>query len=212
VRFVRTPEEFLTLLRAERIHDGLADTRLVLAEGSDHVLAYMTYRRPGARRLPEGTVAVDEMAGSRAAIVNALGGLFDEYGVQKMMLNCLDSDMEMRTLVGRFGWPCEPHGFRGTVGIIEPMRFWEACAPLFRERLGDARFGKLCFASAAGGKLTYGEEKILLGGMTDLTRLVFLPERQRGELDLGLPADSGLAAVIRELFPLPLVEYGLNYV
>jgi len=211
VRFVREPREFQGLLEAERIHNGEARTRVVVGEDDDRPVAYVTYKVPGTRGVPEDAVEVDEMSGSRTAIVHAVRDLFTEYGIEKVILNCLGGDGEMRTWAQRLGWPCESHGFRGTVGILDAERFWQACGPLFRERLGEERFARLSLEGGETSTIRCGDESLTLD-MSGLTNLVFLPESRRGELELPLSPDGELAGLLSALFPMPFLEYGLNYV
>ncbi len=211
VRFVRGPEDFLPLLLAERVVNAHADTRLVL-DSDGRAVAGVTYRRPGSRRTDEDEIVIDEMAGSRCAVADALPALLDEYGIRNATINYLGQDLEMDWLARRHRWPIEKGAFGGTVGIIGPERFWTACEPLFRERLGrDFR----CLRFQTDEELitiACGEEEVELAGMSEFTQLVFLPPHRRDELDLALPTDSHLRGVLDRLFPMPLVSYGLNYV
>jgi predicted N-acetyltransferase YhbS len=209
-RFVRGPEDLLALLKAERVVNAQADTRLVL-DRDGRPVAYVTYRRPGSRRTAEDEIIIDELAGSRAAIVQALPALFKEYDIRRVTVNHLGGDAEMAALARHHRWPTESGEFGGTVGIVEPARFWAACEPLSRERLGN-RFKCLSFHADERITIACGEEKLELDGMEELTQLAFLPPHRRDELETGLPEDSHLRAVLDRLFPLPLVSYGLNYV
>jgi hypothetical protein len=211
VRFSRPPEDFRTLLRAGRVMNGEAETRLVTPKKGDPV-AYVSYRVPGAEGVAEDELSIDEVAGSRWDIAGTLPLLFDEYDVGKVLINFLESDAEMNALVRTFGWPWEQRGFHGTVGIIEPVRFWRACAPLFRERLGTERFERLGFASDGKVTITCGGEDLTLDGMRDLTELAFIPRSRRKGPPGGLPAESELARALDSLFPLPLVDYGMNFI
>ena len=211
VRFARTPEDYLAMLEGRHIHMGPGDTRLI-CPGRGAPVASVTFRTPGAAGLETDQISVDEMAGSRWAIVQALKALCKEQRARRVFIEYLDSDAEMAALARSLKWKVEPRGFRGTVGIVEPERFWQACAPHFEERLGTARAGRLKLKSNGSLRVEYGRERVKLDGMTGLTQLVFLPEDRRDELSLGLPAGSELAGVLAELFPLPLVSYGLNFV
>ncbi|GAF68616.1 unnamed protein product, partial [marine sediment metagenome] len=157
-------------------------------------------------------LTIAEMAGPRWAIVQALAQLLDERGAGKLCLHHLGCDREMAELARSFGWRSKPRGFHGTVGIIDPLGFWQACAPLFAERLGAGRAGRLRLAADGPLRITCGDEQIELDGTGELTNLVFLAPHRRSELATGLPPGSDLAAMLNELFPLPLVDYGLNYI
>jgi hypothetical protein len=120
-------------------------------------------------------------------------------------------DEEITAMVQGYGWPVQPFGFRGTVGIINPARFWDACADLFRERLGPERFKQLRLSAGGVTTIGYGAEELALEDMTAFTRLVLDHPARRHELQLGLSAESELRRVLEALFPLPVVNYGLNY-
>ena len=177
------------------------------------VIAPESLKRPlvVTARTEEDEIIIDELAGSRAAIAQALPALFKEYDIRRVTINHLGGDAEMAALARHHRWPTETGEFGGTVGIVEPERFWAACEPLFRERLGK---GFKCLSFHADDRITIacGEEKLELDGMEELTGLVFLPPHRRDELKTGLPEDSHLRGVLDRLFPLPLVSYGLNYV
>jgi len=209
VRLVRTPQQFRALLET-----GLAGllraTTHVVCRSDGEPVAYAVCQRPGDRGRNEGVLPVYEMAGARWALAHVLGRLLAEHGVAQAALRCLACDAEVRSLADGFGWAAEPQGFQGTTGIIAPRRFWEASAPLLAERLGTV-FGRIGF-DASGERVTIrlGDEHLVLAGMSDFTRLVFLP-RGRGPAS-ALPDGSALACALRAMFPMPHVDYGLDYV
>ncbi len=209
-RFVREPSDFRTLLEAGRIHDGRADTRAVCQPGSDEPVAYVTYKLPGAKRVADDALEIDEMAGSRAAVVGAMHALFEEYGVARVIIDCLDSDGEMRAFAQSYGWSARPHGFMGTVGIVDPDRFWRSCEDLFRERLGGELLDRLSVSFGEQIAFELDGERLEIGGMKELTQLVFLPRERRSEMEVR--PTGRIAKVLDELFPLPLVSYGLNFI
>lgn len=214
VRFARTAEDFAAFLRTGKIACIPGETAVVCAEGSDEPVAYVCYQFGGAawESKDKNAVTVVEMAGPRYAIMQALGPELDERGRDSADVHYLGSDAEFAQLGRSFGWPSKPRGFRGTVGVIAPARFWEACAPLFAERIGPDRAARLALTVGEKVEIAYKDERVTLDGTTGFTNLVFLPPERRAELDLGLPARSELRRLLGELFPLPLVDYGLNYV
>lgn len=212
-RWVRTPQEFLERLKGGGVGGMSGETKIVCPRDRDEPVAYIAYQIGGWpwEKKDRNAVSVAEMGGSRWAIAQVLGALLDERKLSSLTLHCPDCDTEMAELARTFGWPAKPHGFRGTVGIIDPERFWQHCMPLFAERLGRERAGRLRLDANGSVRITYGCEAVELDGMGGITKLVFLPSRRRKELDLGLGADSQLARALDELFPLPLVDWGLNY-
>jgi predicted N-acetyltransferase YhbS len=214
VRFERTPEDFLAFVSTGLVGCSAGTTAVVCPSDCDEPVAYFTYQIGGPpwERKPKDSVTVIEMGGPRYAIFRALGALLDRQGVDAAEVRFLGSDTETAELARSFGWPTQPQGFRGTVGVVEPARFWQACLPLFAERLGRERAARLKMAGGEQVKISYGRERVVLHSMSAFTHLVFGPASRRDQLDLGLRPGSELAAVLDDIFPLPLVDYGLNFV
>ncbi len=212
-RFVRTPGEFLALLQRDRLVNARGESRLVCPKGGDRPVAFVAYQVGGTpwEHKDETAITVVEMGGARWPIMQAMAALLRERGLDEMTLHYADCDAEIPQMAGSFGWPSEARGFRGTVGIIDPERFWRACAPLFRERLGSEVFGRLSLGVDGGVRIEYGDEELALADTSSFTDLIFRHPRHRDKLELGLEAGSELRQVLDRLFPLPLVNYGLNY-
>ncbi|NLW49420.1 MAG: GNAT family N-acetyltransferase [Candidatus Brocadiaceae bacterium] len=209
VRFVRTPSDFLALLRCGLVCDAPGDTELVCRRSTGRPVAYLSYQVGGRHKAADALTAV-EMAGSRWAVAHGLRLLLTKRNAAGLHLRAMGSDCEAAELAHAFGWPSELRGFRGTVGIADPARFWSACAADFAERLGQERAGRLRLDTEGGLCVRYGAESLPLGGMTGLTELVFQARDRRA--DLPLAPESELRGVLDELFPLPLVDYGLNFI
>jgi len=209
VRFVRPPEDFLPVLESGNVTNVQGDTELVCVKDTGRPAAYLSYQI-GGRGKAKDALTVTEVAGSRWAVAHGLHMLLERRGADGLELHTMDCDREMGELSLTFGWPSQPRDFRGTVGIVDPVRFWEACRPRFAERLGARRAGRLTLDVQDGMTIRYGEESLALEGMTALTGLVFQQPERREEL--ALDAGSELRRVLEELFPLPLVDYGLNYI
>ncbi len=210
VRFVRPPDDFRKLLASGRICDVQMEMRLLRARRGE-AEAYLAFRPPGMGQ-SEDAICIQEVAGSRWALVQALPVLFDELGLGSVLIDYPEADVEMTALARTFSWKVEPQGFPGTVGIISPERFWRNCRPLFEERLGYDIVNRLGLTEGRRIAISLGQERIALDGMSELTKLAFLPEHRRGELALGLAQASPLRAALDCVFPMPLVSYGLNYV
>jgi GNAT superfamily N-acetyltransferase len=213
VRFVRTPEELLRCVSSTRVFSHQGETLVVCPRGGGQPVAYLTCFFSGQawHRKDANAIQVVELAGSRWAILRVLPALLERRGLESLELRYGGWDEEIVAMVRAYGWPSQPSGFRGTVGIIDPARFWHACADLFRERLGAERFGRLRFAADGAVTIGYGPEQIMLEDMTAFTRLVMEHPARRHELQLGLAPDSELSRALGALFPLPIVNYGLTY-
>lgn len=212
VRFVRPPDDLRAFLGTGRVVNMRGDVKVVCRKDGTPV-AYVAHWNPGEHDLGDQAVAIREIAGSRAAITAALPALFDEHDLNKVLLDYLGCDLELRALAARHGWPSEARAFHGTVGIIDPRAFWRACTPLFEELLGAETVARMhCFCSDEAVKLGLDDEQLTLPDMQSFTRLVFLRSEDRDELELDLSDGSELRGLLDTLFPLPLVSYGLNFI
>jgi len=214
VRFVRPPDDFVALVGTGKVLDAPGEFKIVCHRHSGEPVAYLAFQtegRPGSEQQGD-ILAVREVAGSRRAALEGLGWLLDRYGRERGVLDFLDCDVEMKAIAASVGLSLEPHGFHGTVGIIDPVRFWRECRPLFVELLGPEEADRLELTGSGPYELKYGTESLTLPDMSAVTRLVFLPRHRRGELEPAPPPDSALARLLAELLPLPLVDYGLNFI
>lgn len=214
VRFRRTPEELLRCATRTQVLNGQGETLVVCPADGGQPAAYLTCsftRKKGYEEDPDA-IQIVEVAGSRWAILRAMPALLDRRGLDSFELRYCGWDRETVAMVQGYDWPSRPFGFRGTLGIIDPAKFWQACADLFRERLGPERFGKLRFAADGAVTIGYGAEQIVLADMKAFTRLAMEHPARRHELEPGVPAEgSELRRALDDLFPLPVVNYGLNY-
>jgi len=213
VRFVRTPDELMNCVIRTRVLNGQGETLVVCPQDGARPVAYVTsfFAGQAGHQKDSKAIQIVELAGSRWAVLHALPLLLERRGLESLELRYGGWDEELTAMVQAYGWPVQPFGFRGTVGIINPTRFWEACADLFRDRLGQDKFRQLRFSADGPVKIGYGTAELVLDDMTAFTRLVLEHPARRHELQLGLPAESGLARVLEALFPLPVVNYGLTY-
>lgn len=210
VRFVRTPEDFAALLGTGKVANTAGDVRVVCTRKDPAPLAYVAYQLGGAPwdNRPANAVTVREIAGPRAAVAGVLGALLDEYSSDDLAWHSPAFDAEVGELARAHGWPSEPRGFGGTVGIIDPALFWERSEPCFRELLG-AEADALSLDCSDGTAVAFGDERVSLPDMASFTRFVFEPD---GGGRPGVDEAPDLGRVLKRLFPLPLVDYGLNYV
>ena len=102
-------------------------------------------------------------------------------------------------------------GFMGTVKLIDVQRFLEDIDTYIVELIGTERRSGLSItynAKAQDLSFEYGEEKFHINGIDRITAFVF------GSLEIQRIQPEGLELknVLNTLFPMPLVDYGLNYV
>ena len=195
VRFRRSGADWEALLRAGVLLVAPADLLLIRAGGE--ALAYAGVQRPRGERLPHPRV--QEIAGARALIAEALPAIARHYDSARAEVIALASDVGLRCEAVRRGWERQRRAFGGTVGVIDPPRFLAAIEPLLAERAGDAfrlepdGEGALIVSDVGSHRLpTRGHlTAVLFGGDTDEARTlggdIPIPLRERLATALPLP-------------------------
>jgi len=99
VRFVRTPSDFLALLRCGLVCDAPGDTELVCRRSTGRPVAYLSYQVGGRHKAADALTAV-EMAGSRWAVAHGLRLLLTKRNAAGLHLRAMGSDCEAAELAG----------------------------------------------------------------------------------------------------------------
>jgi hypothetical protein len=115
----------------------------------------------------------------------------------------------MKALTAQLGLSATPSGFHGTVRVTDPAAAGSILTGLARCVLPARQAAALTFAADATG-LSIGleGEEHRVTGFEDLTTLLFgSPERPAP-----LPAGGPIRDLLERILPVPLVDYGLNYI
>ena len=206
VRFERGPDEFLAFLGAGYLMDRFCRTWIV--ETGSGIQAYLSVQ--DARDAPEGrTISVQEIGGSRISILAAISLLLERYDAAYVEIRCLNADLEMRALAAQLGLAATPSGFHGTVRVMNPAAAGSILSGLTGCLLPSREAGAVNFAAdAAGLSIGLAGEAHRVEGFEDLTALLFgSPERTAP-----LPASGPIRELLAGILPVPLVDYGLNYI
>jgi predicted N-acetyltransferase YhbS len=203
VRFDRGPDEFLALLRTATVHTWPGRTWVV---GSPAV-AYLSVQEP--READGRVLSVHELGGSRTAALAALSRLFEEYGVARAEVSFPSSDVELRSILDSSGIAVAPRGFGGTVRVLDAPAGAKLATDRVRLVLPDPRRASLR-TSADGASLRFemGAESWRVEGLAEITALLFGSREQ----EVRMPSSGPLRAALEVLFPIPLVDYGLDYI
>jgi hypothetical protein len=201
VRFERTEDEFLAYLRTGRITDRACRTWVVCPVDDDaRVDAYLCVQEAGDG--PRGrVVAVQEFAGARDLIIQSLTLIMEEMKADGAAVDCLGSDPELQRLAAAHGFEAAPRGFQGTVKVIDPPRLLS----VLKRFAGPA---VTCWASAEGFTLLMGSESFEVRGPESVTAFLFGSSERQPEL----PGPGPLRKALQAGLPIPLPDYGLNYI
>jgi GNAT superfamily N-acetyltransferase len=206
VRFERSPDQFRAFLGTGQLVNRACRTWVIELGGG--IVAYLCCQ--DARDEPEGRViSVQEIGGSRQAILAAAPSLLERYDAKRVEMDCLGSDREMRALAAQLGLPVASHGFHGTVRVVDSGAAGSLLDERARCMLPGRDVAALRFmADPTGITVRRAGEEHRVEGLEDLTALLFAsPERPAP-----LPARGPLRDLLARLLPIPLVDYGLNYV
>ncbi len=199
VRFERTVEEFLAFLRTGRISDRACRTWVCAVDDPARIDAYLCVQE--AVDAPEGRiVAVKELAGSRDAVLAALPCIMKEMKADHAAVDCLGSDPDLPRIAAARGLEAVPRGFPGTVKVIDPPRL----LPVLKRFAGPE---VTVWASAEGFTLRMGPESFGVRGPEPVTAFLFGSSERRPDL----PGPGPLRAALQAGLPIPLPDYGLNY-
>jgi GNAT superfamily N-acetyltransferase len=206
VRFERSPDQFRAFLGTGNLMDRAGRTWVV--ESGSGIAAYLSVQ--DARDEPEGRViAIQEIGGSRLAILAAVPRLLEQYDAVRVDVRCLRADLEMTTLAAQLGLAVAPSGFRGTARVIDPAAAGSILTGLTRSVLPGRQAASLSFAAdAAGLAIRLAGKEHRVEGFEDLTTLLF----GSSERPSPLPADGPVRDLLARILPIPLVDYGLNYI
>ncbi|HEY3284071.1 MAG TPA: GNAT family N-acetyltransferase [Armatimonadota bacterium] len=195
IRFLRPLEDWRKLLRAEMLMNQKSDCWLI--ERGGRTAAYAATQRPQEGGLPR----VQEYAGCRQALWEALGLLAGQYTANSVAMHLGPEDAQMETRVRSLGLEPGVGTFGGTLLVLDVARLLECLVPLWSERHGVGAVADLGL-TADRESLTYqhGGQTVTLRG-EEVTAALFGPEQGR-EAPGPLP---GLEA-------LPLPWYGYSYV
>ncbi len=216
VRFARTYADF-----AEALEDPPGNTYVYadrwLIERDGETAAYLCLGSPWHEELAAGIRHVGEYAGSRQALVAALGTLFAVGGVRELTWPVAWQESELIRLLRAHGYQGEPMPLHGhTFRILNLPGLMADLRPLLKARLPADLLHGLRFEQSGprlGGlgadryALARGADRIELDGAA-MTRMVMGSADGEGE-PVQLP--GALAEIVPALFPLPSFLPGLNY-
>jgi predicted N-acetyltransferase YhbS len=201
VRFERTAPEWYAFLRTGRAANGPCRTWVVSAPGRPgQIEAYLCAQE--VVDTPQGRMAsVQEIAGSRDAVLAALDPVMDAMRADRSEINFLGVDSGMASRAAQFSLGVVPRGFHGTVKVIDPP----GLIPALRRFVGS---GVSIEAGADGFVFRLGTESFAVHGLAEVTAFLFGSiERQAAK-----PAPGSLRSTLDAAFPIPLPDYGLNYI
>jgi hypothetical protein len=209
VRFHRPYNDFHDLTTTARVYR--ANRSLYSIAIDNNIRAYADIGK--AKNEGRESIAVDEYAGSRRAILASVPYWLEQYDVQRCNIPIPVYDLEFTGLLESLGLsPSFSKATGGTITIINFPQLCEKLMPLFEEKVGIPIVQNLKFSERDE---TYafrldGEEAVY-NDAHDVARLIF-GDPPGIEKPTEIPAEGKLRDVLKAIFPIPRPEYGLSYI
>lgn len=199
VRFIRERKDWEIALRCGQVMNAPSDF-LVIKE-KDEFKGYLIVH------FSDGRGDVREYAGDREALINAIPLLFDKYALHALFFPIPFEDSEFANLIQDKGVYSSVTPIAGTVRLLNFQRLIDRLRPYFREKLGDLEQDLRFEEEGEVYRIGLKDEEIVIKGRREMTWTIL--SRPGG---FPLPGKGKLAEVLREVFPIPFVWYGINYI
>lgn len=195
--FVRPHEEWRALTEARVCM--CRDVDILSIAGKNSVCAYLV----AAPDTLLDAVRVFEFAGRAEALAAALRPLLQRYGLSSAKLRVPADNNALRTLLEKAGASLRPTTGMGTLLLLDIEGLFRQLRPLIESRLGPRGAQAFQVQHEPEGRVVFraGDKKFEVDGIAEAAQVIFgHPDRLPAEGDFG------------RLFPVPSLEYGLNYV
>lgn len=159
----------------------------------------------------ERKVQLLEFAGDRRCVAGALGKVVKRYDLEALRVHVAGYDRPMQGLLAERGLKGTPANASGTVTLIHFTQFMERMRPYFAERLGETEAGSLVFLEQGDQMIfLYGGDRVVAEDRGAAAQLIF--GTLEGAEEALLKAGGRAGEALRQVFPIPALWYGINYV
>ena len=173
------------------------------------VRGYVIVQDPKGQGQAEGKVF--EVAGEREVLAGALGALLKMYKMSALSLHVMGFDGLLQDVLKGRGATCSPEASSGTVTLINFAQFMEKMRPYFTEAVGEQVAKGLVFEEPGDQRIfRYGGDAVMADNQGQAVELIFGTHEG---VENSLLEKGGMAGeVLAEIFPIPALWYGLNFV
>ena len=206
VRWIRPPSDFKHAL-AGVVMNQPSVIHVLRKQGT--VSGYMIVQDPKGQTGIEGKVF--EFAGAREAVAGALGGVIKKHDLAGLSLHVMGCDGLLQDILKGRGARCSPEAGSGTVTLINFIQFMERMRPYFTEVVGEASARGLVFEQRGDQMIfRYGGEAVVAENQGKAAEIIF--GTHGGKEARPLKEGGKAGEVLAEIFPIPALWYGLNFV
>lgn len=207
VRWLRPPADYRNALTSY-VMNRPAQFLMVYERGAltGYVIVQLLREQDRERK-----VQLVEFAGDRRSVAGALGEVVKRYDLEALRVHVAGYDKPMQGLLVERGLTGTPANASGTVTLIHFAQFMERMRPYFAERLGETEARSLVFLEQGDQMIfLYGGDRVVAEDQGEAAQLIFGTLEGAEEKLLARGGRAGEA--LREIFPIPALWYGVNYV
>ena len=208
VRFLRSLEDFKRILTAGAAMDREAE--ILTVHRANEFLGYLAIQIPGEKKGEARIGQVVEYSGTRGAIIDAVRCVFERYTLQELTFNVHFHDSELIYLLNQKNLTSLIENIPSLIKIINFPRLMHRLGPYIEERLGRKKIDSIKFEQQGDrASISINQEQF----NTDTRRLtqIVLGRYDKREKEM-MPKEGEARKVLVDIFPLPFVWSGLNYV
>ncbi len=208
VRFFRPLEVFKKILATGAAMDREAE--ILTIHKANEFLGYLAVQIPGEKEGEEGVNNVAEYSGARSTILDAVKPIFNKYDIQGLSFNIPFHDTEFIYALKEKGFKSRMENIPGTIKIINFPRLMDRFRPYIEERLGRKTSDLIRFNQERDRfTIGFGREEF----DTDARGLVQIVFGTSGEKEKEIiPKKGKIIKILADIFPLPFIWPGLNYI
>ena len=206
VRWLRPPSDFEYALTGFIMNQ---EAYLLTVREGGLLQGYVILQK--VKKQDKGQIKVLEFAGDRKCLLGALGQLVQNFELEAINLHVMGWDRILRKLLKERDLQGTPANTSGTVTLINFPQFMDRMRPNFIEVVGETASDGLIFYERGNEKIfSYGGDQVIAPDRGTAVELIF-GTRERKEEKL-LQSGGQAGEILREIFPIPGLWYGLNYV
>lgn len=204
VKFIRLKKDWEIGLKCGQVMNK--PSNFFIVKNKDEFEGYLIISFAGEETSKTGNVL--EYAGSTKSLIESIPLLFQQFNLQSLILNIPFEDQNFAKLIIDKGVNASVGPIaQMTVRILNFERLMNRLRPYFIKKIGRIARGMEFEEKNKKFSILLGKEKFTMQNRREMTWTV-----------LGRPgsypllAKGGLEDLLKEIFPVPFVWYGLNYI
>ncbi len=186
------------------------EAEILTVHRANEFLGYLAIQIPVEKESEGRSSQVVEYSGVREAIIDAIRCIFERYDLQELSFNVPFHDSELIHLLNQKNLGSSIENIPGVIKIISFPRLMDRLGPYVEERLDKNKIDSLKFGQE-GTRFSINIDGDQFN--TDARRLtqIVLGGYDKKEKEI-MPKEGEIGKVLADIFPLPFVWPGLNYV